>query len=62
MTFYYQTKEAAQELGQCLGCPVYTAESGTTAEKAALITGWLENSDLLAITATTALGVKFNYP
>jgi superfamily II DNA helicase RecQ len=39
LILYCQTREAAHELGQCLGCPVYTTESGTTAEKAALIAG-----------------------
>jgi len=52
----------AEELGQLLSCPVYTSRAGTEQEKAALLAGWLANTSLPALVATSALGVGFDYP
>lgn len=62
MILYCQTKALAAELAGALECPSYTSESGTEAEKEAIIRQWLATSSLPAIVATSALGVGFDYP
>ena len=59
---YCRTRGVAEELGQLLSCPVYTSRAGTEQEKAALLAGWLANTSLPALVATSALGVGFDYP
>ena len=49
-------------LANTLGCPSYTSESGSDEEKAAILSGWLSNPDQPAIAATSALGIRFDYP
>jgi superfamily II DNA or RNA helicase len=52
----------AYRLGELLDCPVYTSESGSWEQKAALIRDWLANSEQPVLVATTALGSGFDYP
>jgi hypothetical protein len=40
---------------------MYTSKSGIKEEKAAVISGWLNNKDQPVITATFALGIRFDY-
>ena len=49
-------------LANTLGCLSYTFKSGSDEEKAAILSGWLSNPDQLAIAATSALGIGFDYP
>nr|CEG03674.1 unnamed protein product [Fusarium acuminatum CS5907] len=45
-----------------LGCPSYTADSGTEEEKTAIIEQWLTAANSPIIVATSALGPGFDYP
>ncbi|KAL5611020.1 hypothetical protein FOBRF1_007137 [Fusarium oxysporum] len=59
---YCPTKDLVAELADMLGCPSYTAESGTEEEKMAIIERWLTAADSPIIVATSALGPGFDYP
>jgi superfamily II DNA helicase RecQ len=59
---YYHTREEVALLADLLQCPSYTSKSGTKEEKAAIISGWLGNRDQPVIVATSALGIRFDYP
>ncbi|KAH6975566.1 telomere-associated recQ-like helicase [Ilyonectria destructans] len=58
---YCPTKELVAELADMLGCPSYTADSGTADEKGAIIKLWLQTGNSPAIVATAALGPGFDY-
>ncbi len=62
MILYCPTKKLVAELAELIGCPSYTADSGTEAEKGAIIARWLATTDPPAIVATSALGPGFDYP
>jgi orsellinic acid/F9775 biosynthesis protein OrsD/helicase-like protein/RAD3-like DEAD/DEAH box helicase len=59
---YCNSKTDVASLGEILGCPTYTSESGTAEEKATIIQSWLATADQPVIVATTALGPGFDYP
>ncbi|KAL6359113.1 hypothetical protein LRP88_09313 [Fusarium phalaenopsidis] len=59
---YCQTKELVAELADLLGCPSYTADSGTEEERRAVIEQWLSATDPPAVVATSALGPGFDHP
>ncbi|KAF4449203.1 telomere-associated recq helicase [Fusarium austroafricanum] len=59
---YCPTKDLVAELADMLGCPSYTAKSGTEEEKMAIIERWLTAANSPIIVATSALGPGFNYP
>ena len=59
---YCRRRDEVRELGELLGCPTYTSESGSEEEKGAIIAGWLGDAQLPVIAATRALGVGFDYP
>jgi superfamily II DNA helicase RecQ len=45
-----------------LGCLLYISKSRLNKEKIAILSRWLLNLDQPAIIATSALGIRFNYP
>lgn len=49
-------------LGEMLGCPTYTAASGTWEDKERIVQAWLADPQQPAIVATSALGPGFDYP
>ena len=59
---YYNTREEVRILDKALDCPVYTSESGTWQQKAALIQDWLANRKQPAVIATIVFGPGFDYP
>jgi hypothetical protein len=59
---YCRTRKEVALLADLLQCPSYTSESGSEEEKAAIISGWLDNRDQPVIAATSALGIGFDYP
>ncbi|KAE8445097.1 hypothetical protein EG329_013812, partial [Mollisiaceae sp. DMI_Dod_QoI] len=59
---YCRTRDEVALLANTLGCPSYTSESGSDEEKAAILARWLFDRDQLAIAATFALGIGFDYP
>jgi superfamily II DNA helicase RecQ len=59
---YCPTKALVMELAEMLGCPSYTADSGTEDEKTAIIEQWLTAAESPIIVATSALGPGFDYP
>lgn len=62
MIVYCRTKESVVELADLIGCPSYTADSGTDEEKKAIIAEWLNAADPPAIVALLALGPRPDYP
>ncbi|KAG6980357.1 ATP-dependent DNA helicase tlh2 [Fusarium oxysporum f. sp. conglutinans] len=59
---YCPTKDLVADLADLLGCPSYTADSGTEEERGVIIERWLTAADSPAIVATSALGPGFDYP
>jgi superfamily II DNA helicase RecQ len=59
---YCRTWDDVSLLANTLGCPSYTAASGSDEEKAVILSEWLANRDQPAIAATSALGIEFDYP
>jgi superfamily II DNA helicase RecQ len=59
---YCRTRDDVALLASTLGCPSYTAASGSDEEKAVILSKWLSNPDQPAIAATSTLGIGFDYP
>ena len=59
---YCTSKELVARLAEMLGCAAYSSESGSEADKAAIIQDWICGKASPVIVATSALGVGFDYP
>jgi superfamily II DNA helicase RecQ len=59
---YCRTRDEVALLADLLQCPSYTSEAGSEEEKAAILSKWIADKDQPVITATSALGIGFDYP
>lgn len=49
-------------LADLLQCPLYTSESGSKEEKAAILSDWIADQGQPVIAATSTLGIGVDYP
>ena len=59
---YVRTRDEASELAGLLDCAVYTARSGSAAEKGEIVHGWTSSAVRPYLVATTAFAEGFDYP
>lgn len=59
---YVRTRDEAGELADMLGCSLYTARSGSAADKGGIVAGWIKSTATPFLVATSAFAEGFDYP